>query len=89
MGRQVLMKTAALDFQRELTAFVKVLAPEHAHKIRATTRLFETGIIDSLRVLDLIAHIENALGIRIPDERITLENFRSILAITHAFHPNH
>jgi acyl carrier protein len=78
-------KAAVSEFQRDLTAFVRSLAPEQAGRIRATTKLFESGIIDSYKVLELISFIEAELGIRIPDERIVLENLRSILAITNAF----
>jgi acyl carrier protein len=78
-------KTASADFQRGLTGFIRTLAPEHAGRVRSTTRLFESGVIDSQKVLDLISYVENQTGIHIPDEKITLENFRSILAITNAF----
>ncbi|MBZ5619989.1 MAG: acyl carrier protein [Acidobacteriia bacterium] len=78
-------KAASEEFQRDLTGFVRGLAPEYARRIRGTTRLFESGVMDSLKVLDLISYLETALGIRIPDERVTLDNFRSIRAMTHAF----
>jgi acyl carrier protein len=77
------------QFQRDLAGFVQALAPEHARQIRSTTRLFETGIVDSYQVLELISYLENALGIRIPDEDVTLDNFRSIRAITNAFWKPH
>ena len=73
------------QFQRDLACFVQALAPEHAAQIRSTTRLFESGIVDSYKVLELISYLETALGFRIPDENITLDNFRSIRAMTNAF----
>ena len=78
-------KAASEEFQRDLTCFIRGLAPEYARRIRGTTRLFESGVMDSYKVLDLISYLETALRIRIPDERVTLDNFRSIRAMTNAF----
>jgi acyl carrier protein len=44
--------------------------------------LTERGIVDSLGIFQLIAFLEEAFGIRIEDEEITLENFASIPVIT-------
>ena len=41
--------------------------------------------MDSLKILDLIAFVESSLGIHIPDHEVTLENFRTIRAISGAF----
>lgn len=73
------------QFQRDLACFVQALAPEYARRIRGAIRLFESGIVDSYKVLELISYLETALRIRIPDESVTLENFRSIRAMTNAF----
>ena len=78
-------KGGAAEFQRGLAGFVRALAPATEAGIRGNTRLFESGIMDSYKVLELIAYVENELHVRIPDEEITLENFRSIKAITNAF----
>ncbi len=43
--------------------------------------LFDTGIIDSLGVLKLIACIENQLNLSIDAELIDQENFRTVAAI--------
>jgi acyl carrier protein len=73
------------QFQRDLTGFVRGLAPEYARRIRSTTRLFESGVMDSYKILDVISYLETALRIRIPDESVTLDNFRSVRAMTNAF----
>ena len=78
-------KASSQQFQRDLAGFVQALAPEYAAQIRSTTRLFESGIVDSYKVLELILYLETALRIRIPDENVTLDNFRSIRAMTNAF----
>ena len=40
--------------------------------------LLESGIIDSLGVLDLVAFIEEEFKIRVEDDDLTPENFQSI-----------
>jgi acyl carrier protein len=73
------------DLEQELRRFVSGLVNGRAGTIRKNTPLFENGLIDSIRILDLIAFIEASIGARIPDQAIRLENFRSIEAISGAF----
>ena len=44
--------------------------------------LIKRGVVDSMGVLQVINFIEQTYGLRIGDEEITVENFRSINAIT-------
>jgi acyl carrier protein len=53
--------------------------------VDADTPLFASGLIDSIRVLQLIAWTEHALGIRIPDLRIRMDHFRTVRHIADAF----
>jgi Acyl carrier protein len=53
--------------------------------VDADTPLFESGLIDSIRVLQLIAWTEHALDIRIPDLRIRMDHFRTVRHIAEAF----
>ena len=55
--------------------------------IDADTLLFANGLINSIRVLRLIAWTEHALGIRIPDARIRMDYFRSVRQIACTFAP--
>ncbi|MEJ7810358.1 MAG: acyl carrier protein [Gemmatimonadaceae bacterium] len=41
------------------------------------TPLFAAGLIDSIRILELIAWTERATGQTIPDSRIRMDNFRT------------
>jgi acyl carrier protein len=50
-----------------------------------TDRLFEDGFIDSLRVLELIAFLESAIGRKVPDRQVRLATFRSVRAIALTF----
>jgi acyl carrier protein len=43
-----------------------------------TEDLFDSGVLDSFQVVDLITLLEQQCGIRVPDEDVTPENFRSI-----------
>ncbi len=40
--------------------------------------LISSGILDSLAILQLVAFIENELGVRIPDEEVVYDHFMSI-----------
>ena len=53
--------------------------------IGADTPLFESGLIDSIRVLELIAWTEEAVGAVIPDVRIRMDNFRTVARIADVF----
>ena len=57
--------------------------------IDADTPLFASGLIDSIRVLQLIAWTEHALGIHIPDLRIRMDHFRTVRHIADAFAAAH
>ena len=53
--------------------------------VDADTPLFANGLINSIRVLQLIAWTEHALGMRIPDARIRMDHFRTVRHIAAAF----
>jgi acyl carrier protein len=69
-------------FEKQLRAFVETLAQR---PVRSNSRLFESDYLDSLKVLNLISFLEAEMRIRIEDEQITLDNFRTIRDIADAF----
>ncbi len=74
------------DFEESLRRFVGDLVEGgDALTIRRNTRIFEEGLIDSVKILDLIAFVEARLAIRIPDAEIRLEHFRTVHAISESF----
>ena len=80
------MLTATELEQRLLTFTREKLAPaELSQLVTVDSRLFEDRIIDSLRILELIAFIQSALGRKIPDSQIVLANFRTISTIARVF----
>lgn len=77
----------ATQFEQQLLNFTREkLAPaELAQVVTVDSRLFEDRIIDSLRILELIAFVQSTLGRKIPDSQIVLANFRSISTIARVF----
>jgi hypothetical protein len=53
--------------------------------VDADTPLFAGGLINSIRVLHLIAWTEHALNMRIPDARIRMDHFRTVRHIADTF----
>jgi acyl carrier protein len=50
--------------------------------VKDSDELLESGIVDSLGILDLVAILETDFGLTISDEDLLPENFRSIETIT-------
>lgn len=53
--------------------------------VDADTRLFETGVVDSLAILRLIAWTESLTGRRIDDREIRMDRFASVRLIAESF----
>ena len=54
-------------------------------RIDADTPLFRTGLIDSIRILELIAWTERATGRLIAEREIRMDNFRTVARIADVF----
>ena len=70
--------------ERTVAWINRTLVPEGV-TIDADTPLFANGLIDSIRVLRLIAWTEHALDLRIPDTRIRMDYFRTVRTIANTF----
>ena len=55
--------------------------------VLADTPLFATRLLDSLKVLELIAFTEQAIGCAIPDSHIRMDNFQTVSRIATVFFP--
>lgn len=53
--------------------------------IGAETPLFRSGLINSIRILELIAWTERATGVPIADRDIRMDNFQSVARIADVF----
>ncbi len=78
-------RAPGLDEDRLLRFIRTDLLDGRAIPIDADTYLFADGMIDSLKILRLIAFVEMRLGQTIPDRDIVMQNFRSVRAITARF----
>jgi methoxymalonate biosynthesis acyl carrier protein len=70
------MATDYLNIQTRLSAlFAEVM---HVEVPSVDTDLFDTGILDSQRFVELLLHIEQTFNTRIDIEDFEIENFRCI-----------
>lgn len=80
------MKTDAREFSEALVTFIeRDLLVGRAGEIHAETYLFADGLIDSLKILQLVAFVERATGRSIAERDIVMKNFRSVQAIAEHF----
>jgi len=81
------------EFERALCEFINGQLPALHPKMRrdpavkSDTLLFDTGLIDSMAILHLIAYIETATGREIPTEKVVMKHFRTVSAIAETFWP--
>jgi acyl carrier protein len=74
--------------RRFVTAMLDWLNDEVAPEgvvVCSETQLFATRLLDSLRVLELIAFTEQEIGAPIPDSQIRMDNFQTVSRIASVF----
>jgi acyl carrier protein len=86
----------AEEFQASLLHFVNEALPKLDRRgrtwphVSAGTPLFESGLLDSMSILHLIAKIEELTGREVPDQLVVMKHFRTVEAMTAAlFKPAH
>jgi len=69
-----------MSLNQELLRFVRseVAAGGDDATIDENTQLIDSGVIDSMALMRLIAFVEERANVRIPDEEVLPENFQSI-----------
>lgn len=73
-------------FVRDMVAWLnRRFPPGEGRRITADTRLFADGYVNSIRILDIIAWVEEATGRRIPDRAIRMDSFQTVTRIAEAF----
>lgn len=75
-------------FVKELTAWVNSLVAAQGVTVDEDTRLFEGGLINSLRILEIIAWVERASGRQVTDRQIQMDNFASVRRMATVFAPS-
>jgi len=84
---------AAATFKAGLVHFLNEVLPRIRGNPRerldvdGTTPLFESGLIDSLAIVHLIAFVERTTGRMIPPRLVVMKHFRCVDAICGAFGP--
>jgi len=68
------------QLEADLVQFVQSRGSRHA-KVTSQTDLLESGLLDSLLLMDLIFHIEEVYGFRFDSDHINPANFRTIMDI--------
>ncbi len=71
------------EIQKALTEYIanEVLDGEDIG-LEPTTPLIEWGVINSMEIARLVSFIDERFGVAIPSDKITLEHFKTIDAIT-------
>ena len=59
----------------------ELLDKDTVASIQSDTMLFETGLLDSLKLVQLIAAIEERFSVVIPAEELLPENFEALSAL--------
>ena len=72
-------------FIDEMVAWLNDEVAPQGVRISASTPLFTSRLLDSLRVLELIAFTEQAIGRTIPDSEIRMDNFQTVSRIAAVF----
>jgi len=81
------MSTRQEEFVRGMLAWLNDEVTPKGVRVDADTPLFATRLLDSLRVLELIAFTEQAIGRAIPDSHIRMDNFQTVARIAVVFLP--
>ena len=79
------MTSSREALEQELVAWLNARFAPDGPPIEADTPLFASGLLDSMRILQLIAWTERAIGHEIPDSAIRTDNFASPARIAELF----
>ena len=76
----------APDLEERLLQFVRTeLLGGRTLAVDANTHLFADGLIDSLKIVQLIAFLELQIGRDIPDTEIVMKHFRTVRTMARRF----
>ena len=81
-------EVARAELEAALLRFIAgTLLPDAVIEITSGTYLFADGLVNSMRILDLVAFVEYTLAIEIKDVDVTMEHFRTPGDIVRSFAP--
>jgi acyl carrier protein len=81
------MSTRQEEFVCGMVAWLNDEVAPKGVRVDADTPLFATRLLDSLKVLELIAFTEQKIGRAIPDSHIRMDNFQTVARIAAVFLP--
>ena len=68
--------------KEELIEYIKKeFVEDPDEEIDESTPLMSSGLIDSLSIVSLVAFIDKKYGVKIPDEKGTVDNFETVTKI--------
>lgn len=74
------------EFTERLVAYInQELLDPNVPRVQADTNLFTGEVLDSLRLVHLLAFVEHAIDATIPDEEIVMDRFATIEHIAASF----
>ena len=73
------------QFIADMVAWINARLAPPGVRVDAATPLFASRVINSIKILELIAWTERATGQSIPDVQIRLDNFHSVARIAAVF----
>ena len=83
--QQPVAAPGARAFTRAMLAWLNARFASPGVPIAADTPLFASCLMDSIRILELIAWTERATGREVPDAQIRMDNFRTVRRIAEVF----
>jgi acyl carrier protein len=79
----VMDENAYAEIKQSITNFITNTFPmARVYTVDESDNLLEKGIVDSFGLLEVLGHIESTFKMRVADEDITEDNFRSISSIS-------
>jgi acyl carrier protein len=78
--KQAVMVTNAQSAETELLAFMHGRG-QRLINVTADTDLLESGLLDSLLLIDLILHVEETYGVQFGSDDVDPANFRTVAAM--------
>ncbi|HMI47881.1 MAG TPA: hypothetical protein VK481_04360 [Gemmatimonadaceae bacterium] len=79
--------SAHAEFAVRMVAWLNEELLPKGVRVQADTPLFAGRLLDSLKVLELIAFTEEAIGRAIPDSQMRMDNFQTVTRIAAVFLP--
>ncbi|MEM1032235.1 MAG: acyl carrier protein [Myxococcota bacterium] len=71
------------ELTERLTTYIRdELVPGYDGALDAETPLLEEGVLDSMRIMRLLSHLEEAFDVEVGSDDFEPENFASVAAIS-------